>query len=266
MCSYKTRPIERNLASLSGQRIVLTRAAADNDELAQLLRQQQAIPLLFPCLQIAPVDNPTAWQDTLQNMPPPDGVIVTSAHAVDAVYKHWPDNWSDVSCYAVGPVTAARMQERGLPTPSVPTQHSSEGILESLDASQISGHRWVIIGGEDPRPLLEQSLTEHGARVTHIACYQRLCPSYSPQTTERMVIEQPTLVVIQSVTALKNWASSLGISKKHDLWSIALLLPEQRYESMATELGFCGTFFFSHGPTNEAILDAIASITTRSEA
>jgi uroporphyrinogen-III synthase len=81
---------ERDGSALLGKRIVITRAAHQAGDFAALLECRGAIPLLYPCLSIAPVED-TALLDQALNrwaIGGYDWVVFTSVNAVEIAAQH----------------------------------------------------------------------------------------------------------------------------------------------------------------------------------
>lgn len=257
MSSYSIKPLEREQRPLSGQRILLTRAGEDNNKLAHALRKLGAVTLISPCLQIETTDNPEQWQKRLNAIEKADGIVFTSRYAVRAIQNHWPQALLSTKYYAIGPATATEMEAAGLPAPVVALPHSSEGLLTHPNLQSIADQSWLIIGGEEPRMYLQENLQERGAKPEFIACYKRSCPYYSSNSIQRLNDEGLTTVVVQSMGCLKNLALLLSKFPNHALWKAMLIVPTERSQTVATELGFCDKVIVVGATTDEAIITAL---------
>ena len=248
-----THPIKRPSRPLSNQRILLTRPGTDNVELANELRKLGAVALIFPCLQIEPLNPPENVAGDY------DAVVYTSRYAVqmDSTDKPQDEGEGGVRHYAIGPTTASAMQEAGLPPATIPEEHSTEGLLSLSGLQSVNGQNWLVVGGESPRMLLQDTLRERGAHVDFLACYRRTCPNYSKKSLERLEKEQITSVVIQSMTALKNLANLLKDLPQHQLWHTELFVPIERYVPIATKLGFCGKVKAVGSAMDDAVIAAL---------
>jgi uroporphyrinogen-III synthase len=71
-------------SALQGKRIVLTRAAHQLDDLEELLRGRGAVPLPYPCIAIAPPEDPAALDAALADLLAGafDWLVLTSQNAV----------------------------------------------------------------------------------------------------------------------------------------------------------------------------------------
>lgn len=73
---------------------------------------------------------------------------------------------------AVGARTAAALEARGIAA-RVPTEASSEGLLDELAGSVLAASTVLIVAGEDGRNLLRRALADRGATVDLYPCYRR---------------------------------------------------------------------------------------------
>jgi uroporphyrinogen-III synthase len=251
----KIHPLKRDKGSLSHERVLLTRSGTDNDTLATTLRQLGAVALVFPCLQIKLLPAET-W--LLSSDQSPTGIIFTSRYAVLAVAKHWPAHWAGIPCYAIGPGTASLLRTKGLcQYPRVAMPATTEGLLTHEELQLLSKESLFIIGGKDPRPLLQETLSARGAFVSMVTCYERHCPFYSVSTIERLESEGITSVVIQSMSCLQNLAQLLRPLPNHSLWQTHLLVPTHRYLEATKAEGFCGRVTVTGSTDDAAILEAL---------
>lgn len=249
MSSYSIKPLKRDKKPLSGMRVLLTRAGEDNNSLAGQLRQLGAVALVFPCLQIENLAPPI--------IPPKQHIIFTSSNAVTTAANYWPENLRQAKYYAIGPATAAAMQTANFPTATVADPATSEGLLAHPSLQTVGGQDWLIIGGENPRTYLQDTLQERGADVTFIATYKRLCPTYESKSILRLNQEGLTHTVIQSMSALNHLAKILKPFPEHTLWQTNLIVPVDRYHEAATGMGFCGKVTVASCATDKAIIDAL---------
>jgi uroporphyrinogen-III synthase len=256
MSSYEIKNLKRKQHPLGDQRVLLTRAGSDNDSLAHTLRKLGAVVIVQPCLQVE-LFNPEQLADQLP-IDPPDGIIFTSRYAVRAVAEHWPNHLRHSTYYAIGPSTGAEMDDTGLPSSQIAQPASTDGLLTQL--TNIKQQNWLILGGKDPRPLLQDSLLERGAVVDFVACYERFCPYYSSESLQRLVEEGITTTVIQSMSCLKNLAHLLKDSPDHPLWQTDVVVPTERYCPSTKALGFCGKVIVAGSADDAAIVQALQGI------
>jgi uroporphyrinogen-III synthase len=254
MRPYSIKPHQKIEGPLSGQQILLTRAGDDNDALAKKLRKRGAVVLIFPCLQIEISPPPRRWEQQLLAIKKVHGIIFTSRYAVRSIQNNWPETLRQAPHYAIGLATAAEMRAANLPSPFTAEPQTSEGLLNHPNLQIIAKETWLIIGGENPREHLQLTLEKRGAQVHRVACYRRICPSYSDQTIARLEKEGINRIIVQSTDCLKNIAHLLQPMPTHSFWGTELLLPTERYVEIATKLGFYGKLRVVGSTADEEIL------------
>ena len=124
--------------TLAGKRIVVTRAQHQAASLAKLLRQYDAVPILYPCLAIIPPQDTTQLDVHLNNLSAYDWLIITSSNTVYALaervkaLRQQPD-WSQTQVAAVGPKTATVFYEQFGKYPDfVPDTFTGESLAQTI--------------------------------------------------------------------------------------------------------------------------------------
>jgi hypothetical protein len=75
------------MSGLEGRSIVITRSRAQAEPFAQALSARGAIPILFPTIEIRPLDDCAALDDALAHLDQYDWIVFTSANTVSAVWE-----------------------------------------------------------------------------------------------------------------------------------------------------------------------------------
>ena len=158
--------------ALAGAGILVTRPAGQAGRLAQLVREADGEPVLFPALEIeavavTPVDARAGF----------DLLIFVSPNAarlglplVRAAIE------SQTKIAAIGSGTVAELKKAGVEDIISPTSgHDSEALLAAL--SDITARRVLIIRGEGGREFLGEVLRSRGTAVEYLECYRRIKPA-----------------------------------------------------------------------------------------
>lgn len=163
------------MSSLVGRRVVNTRAPHQAAEFDLLLRQRGALPVSYPCIELAPPADPAALDDALRAWASGgfDWLVVTSANTVaalrqrlDALALTPPEG----RVAAVGPGTASALaHELGLQADLVPDEYVSDR-LAALFAGQ-QGARIFLPQSALAGSNLSSRLADAGARVTTVDAY-----------------------------------------------------------------------------------------------
>jgi len=184
---------------------------------------------------------------------PFDVLVFLSEHAVRAGLPPlraapW---FIDARAFAVGARTAAVLADAGVRA-TTPEEPTSEGLLELPAFAAMDGQRVLLVRGAGGRELLEQTLTERGARVARFDCYRR--------TPVRRL--DPRVLNCQAIIA----ASGEGLRQVAALWldgggaaAVPVLVPSARVAGLGVEVGLsslhdCG------GADSEAWLRGLARL------
>jgi uroporphyrinogen III methyltransferase/synthase len=162
---------------LFGRRIVVTRAQEQQNEFAELLEEQGAEVIECPTIAIREPDAWGAVDQALEHIASFDWVIFTSANGVRGFVKRLKEGGGDlrvlhgIRVAAIGPATAAALQEVGLHPDVVPDEYRAEAILEAMDRD-LREVRILIPRAAEAREVLPAGLRERGAQVEVVVVYR----------------------------------------------------------------------------------------------
>lgn len=167
--------------SLAGLRIVVTRAPRQAEAVAALIRQRGAVPLLYPCLDIAPPDDLSPLDDALRRLCEFDWLVFTSSNAVSALAERLqilsvqPD-WSQLSIAAVGPQTSeAAKLAFGRQADFQPEQANARTLAQKLPLPEAA--RLLLPQSDRADPATAEIFRERGAAVTTNFAYRTIMGS-----------------------------------------------------------------------------------------
>jgi uroporphyrinogen-III synthase len=167
------------MSHLAGKRIVITRAPHQAGELETLLRERGAVPLLYPCIDIAPPTNPAPLESAVRAAADGafDWLVLTSANTVLALRRVLdkldlkPPYFSGLQVAAVGRATAeAAHSQLGLTVNLLPDEYNADALAETLQVSP--GMRILLPQSAIADPTLAAALTMRGAVIRSAAAYQ----------------------------------------------------------------------------------------------
>ncbi len=170
------------MSSLQGKHIVVTRAPHQNQSLIELLEAQQAIHVVYPCIDIAPPEDTTQLDAALQQLEQFDWLALTSSNTVYALHQRltalgiqWPDAFPIIAC--IGPKTADIAAEmlggRVLTLSEGFTAKDLASALSRMKAGDMG--RIFLPQSEIARPELAQTLEQMGCHVTVVTAYRTIC-------------------------------------------------------------------------------------------
>lgn len=241
--------------SLTHQTILVTRPQHQAAPLCELIRQAGGNPLVFPTIQIEPLTHEAIFQNIIHHLSDYDLAIFVSANAVLPVCPlvNWP---SKLPIMAIGPGTAKALAQFGLIPAPLPEKFSSEGLMELPALKAIKNKKIILFCGENPKPLLSETLLSRGAEVTVAISYRRLCPMLKDSTRLTLLATAIDAIVTTSPESLHNLIKLLA-SNRAWLLSIPLVVISQKMVQLATNLGFQAPIILAENATDEAVVQAL---------
>jgi uroporphyrinogen III methyltransferase/synthase len=164
--------------SLTGLRIMVTRADRQASALADALEAQGAEAVRCPVIAIEPIAvDPAALQDLDRY----DWLVLTSANGVDRLRELLRDAGREFPAHikvaAIGPETAARAREAGMTPALVPQHFIAEELADTLAATMTSGARILLARAAGARDVLPEELRARGAQVDVLETYRAVPPA-----------------------------------------------------------------------------------------
>lgn len=132
-----------------------------------------------------------------------DIAIFLSVHAVIHALPAWHNQATSV--IAIGSATQRALAEHDIDS-AIPKHPSSQGLIAmpELQADAIHGKKIQIICGENPKPLLYNTLKQYDCMVNYTFSYARSCPaSFSPQDID--VIQSSDIIIATSKACFDNF-------------------------------------------------------------
>jgi len=167
------------MSGLEGRSVVITRSRAQAEPFAQALSARGAIPILFPTIEIRPLDDCSALDDALTHLDQYDWIVFTSANTVSAVWDRLRaigrTNLAGARrIAAVGPATGAELVERGAAIDAVPTTFRGAAIADAL--GRLDDQRVLLPRADIGREETAEALRDAGAVVDEVVAYQTVMP------------------------------------------------------------------------------------------
>lgn len=245
--------------SLGGRTIWLTRPAAQVASLQQQLERLGADVLCLPMLVIEPVTPTGVNKQRLLDLDHYDLVFYVSSNAatlgLDAIHDYWPQYPAHIQNFAVGPGTAAVLQQRGLDVAYPTERMSSEAMLALPQLQDITGKKALIVRGVGGREILAEGLQARGASVDYAELYRRLAPVHDAALLQQHYREhKPDAVVVSSAEALDHLQQCFA---PLGLWSaLPLYVSSARLAAHAGNLGNSLSVVMA-GANDAAIIQAV---------
>jgi len=200
--------------NLRGQRIVVTRARHQAEELAGPLREAGAEPILLPVIGIAPPDDKSALINAAEHADAYDWIIFTSANAIAAFVAELPDTgkWFNPRIATIGPATRQVAEEYGFHVELMPEKYVAEALAEAFRAHPLDGKRILIPSAAVTRDVVPNELRKRGAEVEVVTAYQNVIPYEAPQQAKEIFqAPLPDWVTFASSSAVDHLAALVDI-------------------------------------------------------
>lgn len=198
------------MKALAGKRIVITRAAHQAGELERLLLEREAIPLLYPCIDIRPPQDDIPLRNALRAVVDGkfDWLVLTSTNTIRALKQSFdvmgiqaPVN---LQVAAVGSATARYAEEQlGLTVNVVPEHYSAEDLARTLQL--VKNTRVLLPQSEIAEPTLATALSNMGTIVTMVVAYETVVGTSGvdlPRLLEQGEVDAITFTSGSTVTNL----------------------------------------------------------------
>jgi len=224
---------------LTGLKIVVTRPRDQAVQLAQRIELAGGIPLLFPLLEIAPVQDARELHKQIARLPEFDLAIFISPNAVRygiAAIRTVGTLPPSLKIATVGQGSAKALRDAGIANIIAPAERfDSEGLLALPELQAVSGWNVMIFRGDGGRELLGDTLRERGAKVEYAACYQRSKPRHD---VDALVHAAPDAITVTSSEALDNLWQMLEGEAQAALRDKPLFVPHERIAELARRQGW----------------------------
>jgi uroporphyrinogen-III synthase len=243
--------------------VVITRPLAQAEPLAEKIAAMGREVILFPLLEIHPLDDTSSLRAALDEIDDYAMVAFVSPNAIDASFalrKDWPQH---VAFSVMGEGSRKTLAQYGIHSathtivsPRNPEQTDSQTLLQALDLSALHGKKVLIIRGESGRELLSDALRAAGVLVTQVAAYRRAAPRLNATMSYRLkqLIETPNIWLVTSSEALRILIQMVrqvmdenGVVKTQHK---KIIVPHARIAETARMLGFTDVVLTGSGDEN----------------
>lgn len=214
------------MEGLKRQRILVTRAAHQAEELAEPLRELGAQVLLLPAIEIAAPEDPQPLLQAAANCNHYDWIIFSSVNAVEAfVGALGPDIHCEAKIATVGEGTRRACEAHHLPVVLTPAEYVAEALTESFSTLELHDRRILIPSAAVTRDVIPTELRKMGALVHVVEAYRNQVPELAPALVEEYLQDPyPDWLTLASSSAAKNLVGLAG-AERLNLMRIASIGP-----------------------------------------
>jgi len=184
------------LPSLTGTRVIVTRAPHQAGGVAEHLRRLGATVKLLPLIEVVPPADPrplraaaTAAVDGRY-----DWIVLTSANAVTALVGALPSGGGlspHCQLAVIGIASERALLATGYEPSFVSGGRRGEDLVEELGAVIAPGDSVFLPRAADARRVVENGLVAFGARVNAVSAYDKRLPSDTTGRARMLLTEMP---------------------------------------------------------------------------
>lgn len=222
---------------LFGQRIVVTRTREQASQLASQLQELGAEVMEVPTIRTEEPLNKSDLMDSMLALGEYDWIVFTSPNGVTAFFNYFFKGFDDIRALgnvriaAVGPATAAKLNDLHLRVDAMPEEYLAAKVTEAIAKFEsIENLRILLMRAEIANPDLPQELEKHGAIVDDVACYRTV-----PETedlngsAERLLESGADWITFTSSSTVENFHA------RFDLPKLKQQFPKTRIASIGPE-------------------------------
>jgi len=232
--------------TLTGKRILVTRAVRQAGKLSDALRELGATPVEVPVIEIQPAEDFAPLEKAIRQLNSYDWLIFTSANAVSilafnaSLHGFSIHNSPNLKIAAIGRATAEAVERAHLKVDLVPEDYVAESLVDAfLKRHEVSGHdfsraksaakkegalapegnlagqRILIARAAIARDTLPDALRAAGAHVDVVDAYRNVMPQAAPALLRAALeqgIDAATFTSSSSVTHLADAAKAAGLA------------------------------------------------------
>jgi len=243
-------------STLSGQRILITRASKQYPSTAALVQARGGIPISLPCLDIdyCPLDipllfsSPAAYSD----------VLLTSANGVESLAKACPNGLAHLlqgyRVAAVGKKTAQALKQHAVHVHVIPQIASQKGLLDAYQQQGLPTSL-LFFRAQEGSDFLSQALQTQGIPVHTSIAYRTVCPQGDCSEVKQLLASQQVdAVLLASARTAQHYLQRIG--DVHIANNATLIVISQQVADAADKLGLNVQLIANH-PSFASMLDAL---------
>ena len=227
--------------SLAGRAVLVTRRG--QDEFVALLAAAGAIPLVFPCLEIAPPADRAALDRAAAEAQQADLLAFVSERALELFLEAAARagvELRSIPAAAVGRKTAEALTSRGFSSVLCPEEYRAEALLSLIEerfAGRLRGLRVFVPRAPEGRPELVLGLEARGAIVVAPETYRLVIPPAASEE-EIALAARAEIATFLSGRAVQGFLERVGAERGRAILkglTVAVIGPVAR--ARAEELG-----------------------------
>lgn len=247
--------------SLAGRAIAITRPPGQAGKLNTLISEHGGVPIPFPLIAIAPLDDYGVFEQQLPRLKDCDWAIFISSNAVQNAMPRLLTKLGEIPANlrfaAIGPMTAAELVQYGVTDTLTPdSRYDSESLLALPEMQAMASCKIMIFRGVGGREVLADTLKQRGAEVEFAECYQRVNPQHDAGVLAALwQNKQLDAVVVTSSEAMRHLLDIAENGTAAWIKNIILCVNHARIAELPQQLGL--RVAVADAPGDEAMLQCL---------
>ncbi|ABE48305.1 MULTISPECIES: uroporphyrinogen-III synthase [Methylobacillus] len=253
------------MVNLTGRHIAITRPLDQATRLTSMIEAAGGHAIGFPLIAIAPLQDYSSFEQTLDEVTMQDWLIFISSNAVQhamsrlqAKLPQWPPAKPQFA--AIGPVTASQLMQYGITNVLQPEHRfDSESLLALPQMQAVKGLRIMIVRGVGGRELMADTLRDRGAEVRFAECYRRINPQADAGKLQSLWHNgQLDTIVVTSSEAMRNLLAMTGSGTAEWLRDITICVNHARIAELPSSLGL--RVLIASAPGDDAMMQCLSKV------
>ena len=206
---------------LGGKHIVVTRAEHQTETFVKRLRDIGAVPVIYPCIAIAPPEDTTQLDTYLSRLELFYWLVFTSPNTVQTIHQRLSDlspqpNWTKTKIGVVGSKTAQAVEAVfGRQVDFVPSDFTASVLAQTLP--DVQGRKILLPQSELADDSLAQSLTERGAEVINVVAYRNTIGAGGDDVPTLLRQNQIDMLTFTSSSTVENFLKRITPQSTPDI-------------------------------------------------
>jgi uroporphyrinogen III methyltransferase/synthase len=217
---------------LNNRTILVACSAKKLGELTDGLQALGGIVVPLPIIEAQAIEDTHLLDQSIGALKEYSWILFTSAYAVRFFMQRLSGRLNAThptgmpNLCAIGPATAAELEEFGYEAALIPDRFQAEGVLDALGAyhdgiQNLDGMRILLPRAQEAREVLPQALAAAGARVDVVPCYKTVRAPIEGDILRRLRENSPDLIVFTSSSTIRHLFEIVGRQEADRLLSHA---------------------------------------------
>ncbi|WP_304124501.1 uroporphyrinogen-III synthase [Methanosphaera cuniculi] len=253
------------MTDFNNKKVVITRPIQRSEVLADLIRQNNGIPVIIPTLELKVVESDELRYIT-ENIDEFDWIIFTSPSGVESFFNLYGEHEIPSKIAVIGVKTEEELKKHANTATMIPEKFTAEGLLEVFAEYDMKDKKVALPRTLSARKILPETLEKFGAKVCVAEAYKSAIPD---DTTDILSLADDIInsnIDIITFTSPLTFTNLLDVIRNSDEDKYNQLLDALRENVLVASIGpITGAKIREHNitpiePSRYTVIDMINSI------